>query len=96
MAAHMKLPTFKGVGDEDMDQFWFVAGSVWIMQNVASDAVKRAQLSLAFEGRALDWYMGYISQNVNATIEYIKTTLKQQFKKARSYSHIIVDLKDFK
>ena len=25
MATHMKLPTFKGVGDEDMDRFWFVA-----------------------------------------------------------------------
>ena len=42
MAAHMKLPTFKGVGDEDMDQFWFVAGSVWTAQNITSDAVKRA------------------------------------------------------
>ena len=49
MAAHMKFPSFKGVGDEDMDQFWFVVESVWTVQNVASDAVKRAQLSLAFE-----------------------------------------------
>ena len=29
MATHMKLPTFKGVGDEDMDRFWFIAESVW-------------------------------------------------------------------
>ena len=28
MAAHQRLPTFKGVGDEDMDRFWFVADSV--------------------------------------------------------------------
>ena len=28
MAAHLKLPTFKGVGDEDMDQFWFVVDFV--------------------------------------------------------------------
>ena len=60
MAVHMKFPTFKGVGDEDMDQFWFVDESVWTTQNVASDMVKRAQLSLAFKGRALDWYMEYI------------------------------------
>lgn len=76
MATHMKFPTFKGMGDEDMDQFWFVVGSVWTAQNVASYAVKRAQLSLAFEGRALDWYMGYIDQNANATIEDIKNALK--------------------
>ena len=28
MAAHLKLPTSKGVGDEDMDRFWLVADSV--------------------------------------------------------------------
>ena len=54
MAAHLKLPTFKGVGDEDMDQFWFVTDSVWTEQNVTNDTVKRVQLSLAFEDRALD------------------------------------------
>ena len=42
MVVHRKLPAFKGVGDEDMDQFWFVAESVWTAQNVASDVVKRA------------------------------------------------------
>ena len=30
MAAHLKLPTFKGAGDEDMDRFWLVIESVWI------------------------------------------------------------------
>ena len=77
MVAHMKLPTFKGVGDEDKHQFWFVVGSVWTAQNVASNMVKRAQLSLAFEGRALDWYMGYIGQHADAKIEEIKNALKQ-------------------
>ena len=28
MVVHLKLPTFKGVGDEDMDRFWFVENSV--------------------------------------------------------------------
>ena len=42
MAAHLKLPTFKGVGDEDMDRFWFVADSVWTAKNVTNDTVKRA------------------------------------------------------
>ena len=77
VATHMKFPTFKGVGDEDMDQFWFVAESVWTMHNVASDAAKRAQLSLAFKGISLDRYMGYIRQHANSTIEEIKNALKQ-------------------
>ena len=44
----------------------------------------------------LDWYMGYINQHANATIEEIKNALKQQFKKPKSYSQIVNDLKDIK
>ena len=54
MAVHLKLPTFKGAADEDMDHFWFVADSIFTAQGVVSDTVKRAQLSLAFQDRALD------------------------------------------
>lgn len=42
MATHLKLPTFKGLGDEDMDWFWFIVESIWTVQNVVSDMVKRA------------------------------------------------------
>ena len=79
MAAHMKLPTFNGIGDEDMDRFWFIAESVWTAQNLASDVVKSAQLSLSFQGRALDWFMGNIVQHVDPSIKEIKDDLKQQF-----------------
>ena len=89
MAAHLKLPTFKGVGDEDMDRFWFVADSVWTVQNVVSDMVKRAQLSLAFKDRALDWYMQYIAQNGGTSIQDIRDALKHQFKKPKSYSQLV-------
>ena len=54
MVVHLRLPTLKEVGDKDMDRFWFVADSVWTAKNVANDMVKRAQLSLAFEDKALD------------------------------------------
>ena len=40
--------------------------------------------------------MGYIEQHANSTIDEIKNALKQQFKKPKSYSQIVVDLKDFK
>lgn len=81
---YMKLPTFKGLGDEYMDRFWFVVESLWVAQNVATDAVNRAQLSLAFEGRSLDWYMGYVGQHIDPFIQEIKTMLKQQFRKPKS------------
>ena len=57
MAAHLKLLTFKGVGDEDMDRFWFVVDFFWTTQNMASDTIKKMQLYLAFEDQCLDWYM---------------------------------------
>ena len=44
----MNLPTFKGVGDEDVDRFWFVSNVVWTAQNVNIDVVKRAQLAMEF------------------------------------------------
>ena len=96
MATHLKLPTFKGVGDEDMDRFWFVAVSSWTVQNVASDMVKRAQLSIVFEKRALDWYMWYIAHNGSPSIQDIKDTLKHQFRKPKSYSQLVAEVKDFK
>ena len=79
-----------------MDRFWFVADSIWTAQNVASDTVKRAQMSLAFEERALDWYMRYIAQNGGASIQDVKDTLKHQFKKMKYYSQLVAEVKDFK
>lgn len=86
MTSQMKLPSFKDVGDEDMDRFWFIVGSVWTVQNVVTNSMKRAQLSLDFEGRTLEWYMGYLDQHENVSIEDIKDALKQQFKNPKAYS----------
>ena len=94
MAVHLRLPTFKGVGDEDMDRFWFVADSVWTAQNVATDMMKRAQLPLAFEDRVVDWYMRHIAQNGSASIQDIKDALKQQFQKPKSYSQCMNEIKE--
>ena len=40
--------------------------------------------------------MGYIGQNANATIDEIKAVLKHQFKKTKSYSQTVNELKDIK
>ena len=68
IAMHMKLPTFTSERDEDMDQFWFIVEYVWTTQNVNNDAIERAHLSIEFEGREVDCFMGYIGQNTNASI----------------------------
>ena len=63
---------------------------------MASDTVKRVQLSLAFEDRALDWYIRYIAQNGGASIQYIKDALEHQFRKPKSYSQLVEEVKHFK
>ena len=40
--------------------------------------------------------MGYIGQNSITTIDQIKVALKQKFKKPKSYSQIVNELKDIK
>lgn len=77
MAAHMKLPTIKGVGDEDMERFWLFANAIWNTQNFNNDVVKTTQLDMEFEGRPLDWFMGYLTHHVDPTVAKIKDTLKQ-------------------
>ena len=96
MTVHLKLPTFKGTADEDMERFCFVTESLWVAQGVVGDTMKKVQLSLAFEGRTMDWYMGYISQNKDATIHNIKDALRQQFQNPKSYSQVVAELKYFK
>ena len=34
-------PTFKGVGDEAIDRFWFIEESIWNAQNINNDVIKR-------------------------------------------------------
>ena len=53
MANTIKLPVFKGVGNEDLDQFWFVIKAVWEAQGVMDDNIKKATLVNALQDRAL-------------------------------------------
>jgi len=55
----MKMPIFKGTGTKDPEQFWFVAGAVWIAQRIMNDSIKKAQLVTALQDRALTWYIKY-------------------------------------
>ena len=96
MGKNMKKTTFKGVRDEDMDRFWFVADAVWTMQNVNTDDVKRVQLAMAFNCCALGWFMGYLAQNADPSVAQIKDALKQQFWKPKSYSQCKIELKYIK
>jgi hypothetical protein len=42
MADEMRLPTFRGDGSEDPEQYWFLYEVVWSIKNITNEAVKRA------------------------------------------------------
>ena len=67
----MKFPLFKGLGNEDPDQFWFVVRVVWEAQGVTDDHIKKATLVSALQDRELNWYIKYSKNNLNARVVVI-------------------------
>ncbi len=57
MASAIKLPIFKGVGNEELGQFWFVIKSVWDAQGIIDENIKKATLVSALQDRVLTWYI---------------------------------------
>lgn len=94
MVASMKMPTFKGIGNEDIVKFWFFTDAIWRAQHVNIDNVKKVQLATPFKYHALDWYIKYVQENPNDTIDELKYSLKEQFKKPKSYLHLVTELKE--
>jgi len=59
---------FKGLGNEDPNQFWFIIRAVWETQGVRYDNIKKATLVSALQDRALTWYTKNSNDNPNAGI----------------------------
>jgi hypothetical protein len=97
MADEMRLPTFRGDGSEDPDQHWFLCEVVWSIKNVTDEAVKRAQFSTTLRDRALSWYMKLVQGIAQPKpLNEIKNALVAEFKKPKSESQCITELKEIK
>ena len=59
---------FKGVGNEDPDQFWFVVRAIWEAQGVIDDNIKIATLVSTLQDRVLTWYIKHSNDNLNSGI----------------------------
>lgn len=42
MENEVKFPVFKGVGNENPDQFWFIVKVVWEVHGVMDENIKKA------------------------------------------------------
>jgi len=57
MVNFVKLPMFKGVGNEDPDQFWFDMKAVWEAQGIMDDEMKKETLVSALQDCTITWYI---------------------------------------
>jgi hypothetical protein len=97
MADEMRLPIFRGDGSEDPDQHWFLCEAVWNIKNVTDEAVKRTQFSTTLRDRALSWYMKLVQGLAQPKpLNEINNTLITEFKKPKSESQCITELKEIK
>lgn len=69
MASAIKLPIFKGVGNEDLDQFWFMVREIGEAKGVIDDNINRATLVSALYNCALTWYLKHSNDHPNAWID---------------------------
>jgi len=53
----LKLPDFKGIGSEDLEQHVFMCETIYTTNNVHDDDAKILKLAATFRGCALLWYM---------------------------------------
>ena len=89
----IKLPIFKGTGSEDPEQFWFLCEAVWNAKSITDLDVRTAQLITSFRDRALTWFMKF-SSNQHPTLDEIKAAIIKEFKKPKSESQSITELKE--
>ena len=93
----IKLPIFRGIGAKDIDQHFFLCEAIWNIKQVQNDDIKRAGLTTTFRDRALTWFMKFsASTQQPRTIKEIKDELKKEFKKPKSESQCITELKEIK
>ena len=91
----MKLPTFKGIGEEDPEQHWFLCEAIWTIKGIQDDNTKLVKLATTLRERALTWYMNYTSA-IPRTLIQVRTAMIKEFKKPKSKSQCITELKDIK
>ena len=89
----IKLPVFKGTRSEDPEQFWFLCEAVWNAKQITDPDVKCAQLITSFWDQALTWFMKFSSTQYPALADIKVATIKE-FKKPKSESQCITELKE--
>lgn len=83
MASVMKLLVFRGIGNEDPDEFWFVVRAVWEAQGVTNNHIKKTTLVCVLQDRVLTWYINHSNDHPNARITEIQNALNKEFSQSK-------------
>ncbi len=68
---------------------------MWTIKQINDNNVKLVQLATTLRERALTWYMKFSSAQ-NKTLVEVRTAMIKEFKKLKSESQCITELKDIK
>jgi len=90
MVISIELSIFKGVGNEDPNQFWFVVKVVWEAQGVMDDNIKKATLVNTLKDSTLTWYIKHSNDNPNVGIMDIQAALNRDFSRPKSETQSII------
>ena len=97
MADEMRLPIFRGDGSEDPYQHWFLCEAVWNIKSITDEAIKRTQFNTMLRDHALRWYMKLVQGLAQPKpLNEIKNMLIVEFKKPKSDSQCITEIKEIK
>jgi len=91
----MRLPLFHGNVSEDPQQHWFLCEAVWRVKQVNDPDMKANQMVTTFRDQALNWFMKH-SAGQPKTLAEIRMALIAEFKKTKSESQCIIELKEIK
>ena len=94
MASAIKLLVFKGVGNEDLDQFWFMVRAVWEAQGVTDDHIKKETPVSMLQDHRLTWYIKHSNDNLNTGIMDIQAALNKEFSRPKSETQSIIKFKE--
>lgn len=84
MVSAIKFSVFKGVGNEDTDQFWFMVKVIWEVQGVVDDNINKEMLVSALQDHTLMWYIKHSNDNPNTGVTDIQAALNGEFSRPKS------------
>lgn len=81
------------MGNEDLDQFWFLMKAMWKTKNITDDHMKKVQLVTAIQDHALTRHIKYYIDNPVALLADTQTVLNKEFERPKFETQSVVGFK---